>query len=208
MQDQTDDRTLITRIADQDQVALRALLGRHQLRVYRFVLRIVRREAVAEEVTNEVFLEAWRNAASYEARSSVGTWLLSIAHNRAVSVLRRRREEAIDDDAAGAIADDGDNPEVVTQKLDKAAQMRRCIAELSVEHRTIIDLVYYHEKSINEVSEILGIPLNTVKTRMFYARKKLSELLAAAGIDRGWPRAEPTNDFPSARRSRCSSRGT
>jgi RNA polymerase sigma-70 factor, ECF subfamily len=187
MQDQTDDRTLIARIAAQDQAALRALLGRHQLRVYRFVLRIVRREAVAEEVTNEVFLEAWRNARSYEARSSVGTWLLSIAHNRAVSAMRRRREEAIDEESAGAIADDGDDPEVAAQKLDKAAQMRRCIANLSAEHRTIIDLVYYHEKSINEVSEILGIPLNTVKTRMFYARKKLSELLAAAGIDRGWP---------------------
>jgi len=187
MQDQTDDRTLITRIAGQDQAALRALLGRHQLRVYRFVLRIVRREAVAEEVTNEVFLEAWRNAGSYEARSSVGTWLLSIAHNRAVSTLRRRREEAIDEESASAIADDGDDPEVVAQKLDKAEAMRRCIAALSAEHRTIIDLVYYHEKSINEVSEVLGIPLNTVKTRMFYARKKLSELLAAAGIDRGWP---------------------
>lgn len=187
MQDQTDDRTLIARIRGQDQAALRALLGRHQLRVYRFVLRIVRREAVAEEVTNEVFLEAWRNAANFEARSSVGTWLLSIAHNRAVSVLRRRREEEIDEESAGAIADDGDDPEVVSQKLDKAQQMRRCIGALSAEHRTIIDLVYYHEKSINEVSEILGIPLNTVKTRMFYARKKLSELLAAAGIDRGWP---------------------
>jgi RNA polymerase sigma-70 factor (ECF subfamily) len=187
MQDQTDDRTLIARIARQDQAALRALLGRHQLRVYRFVLRIVRREAVAEEVTNEVFLEAWRNAGSYEARSSVGTWLLSIAHNRAVSSLRRRREEAIDEESAGAIADDGDDPEVVEQKRDKAEAMRRCIAALSAEHRTIIDLVYYHEKSISEVSEILGIPLNTVKTRMFYARKKLSELLAAAGIDRGWP---------------------
>jgi RNA polymerase sigma-70 factor (ECF subfamily) len=65
--------------------------------------------------------------------------------------------------------------------------MRQCIAGLSAEHRTIIDLVYYHEKSINEVSEILDIPVNTVKTRMFYARKKLSELLQAAGIDRGWP---------------------
>ena len=187
MHDQIDDRQLIKRIADRDQSALRALLGRHQLRVYRFVLRIVRREAVAEEVTNEVFLEAWRNAGSYEARSSVGTWLLSIAHNRAVSTLRRRREETIDEESAGAIADDGDDPEVVAQKLDKAEAMRRCIAALSAEHRTIIDLVYYHEKSINEVSEILNIPLNTVKTRMFYARKKLSELLAAAGIDRGWP---------------------
>ena len=82
MHDQVDDRQLITRIAGHDQSALRALLGRHQLRVYRFVLRIVRREAVAEEVTNEVFLEAWRNAGNYEGRSSVGTWLLSVAGPR------------------------------------------------------------------------------------------------------------------------------
>ena len=85
------------------------------------------------------------------------------------------------------LEDEGDNPEVSLQKVNKAEQMRQCIAKLSAEHRTIIDLVYYHEKSINEVSEILDIPLNTVKTRMFYARKKLSELLQAAGIDRGWP---------------------
>jgi RNA polymerase sigma-70 factor (ECF subfamily) len=187
MQDQTDDRKLISRIAGQDQAALRALLGRHQLRVYRFVLRIVRREAVAEEVTNEVFLEVWKHAGNYEGRSLVGTWLLSVAHNRAVSALRKRREESWDEDAAGALEDEGDNPEVSLQKVNKAEQMRQCIAGLSAEHRTIIDLVYYHEKSINEVSEILEIPLNTVKTRMFYARKKLSELLQAAGIDRGWP---------------------
>ena len=187
MHDQADDRQLITRIAGQDQSALRALLGRHQLRVYRFVLRIVRREAVAEEVTNEVFLEVWRHAGNYEGRSSVGTWLLSVAHNRAVSALRKRREESWDEDAADALEDDGDNPEASLQKVNKAEQMRQCIAGLSAEHRTIIDLVYYHEKSINEVSEILSIPLNTVKTRMFYARKKLAELLQAAGIDRGWP---------------------
>lgn len=187
MHDQVDDRQLIRRIAGRDQSALKALLGRHQLRVYRFVLRIVRREAVAEEVANEVFLEVWKNAGNYEGRSSVGTWLLSVAHNRAVSALRKRREESWDEDAAGALEDEGDDPEVSLQKIDKAEQMRQCIAGLSAEHRTIIDLVYYHEKSINEVSEILEIPLNTVKTRMFYARKKLSELLQAAGIDRGWP---------------------
>ncbi len=187
MHDQTDDRQLITRIADLDQSALRALLGRHQLRVYRFILRIVRREAVAEEVTNEVFLEVWRNAGSYEGRSAVGTWLLSIAHNRAVSSLRRRREDELDEETAGAMPDEGDDPEVSLQKVDKAAQLRRCIDQLSAEHRTIVDLVYYHEKSINEVSEVLSIPVNTVKTRMFYARKKLSELMQAAGIDRGWP---------------------
>lgn len=187
MLEDTTDRQLMARIAGLDQSAFRALLGRHQSRVYRFVLRIVRSEAVAEELTNEVFLEVWRNAKVYEGRSSVGTWLLSIAHHRAVSVLRKRREASWDDDAAGALPDEGDDPEVTAQKADKSVLLRRAMERLSTEHRVIIDLVYYHEKSINEVSDVLGIPVNTVKTRMFYARKKLSELLQAAGVDRGWP---------------------
>ena len=65
--------------------------------------------------------------------------------------------------------------------------IRKCLTGLSADHREIIDLVYYHEKSVEEVAEIVGIPENTVKTRMFYARKKLAELLKAAGIERGWP---------------------
>ena len=65
--------------------------------------------------------------------------------------------------------------------------LRQCLEQLSLEHREMIDLVYYHEKSVEEVAEIVGIPENTVKTRMFYARKKLAELLKAAGIERGWP---------------------
>ena len=68
------------------------------------------------------------------------------------------------------------------QKKDKSAALRKCLAVLSPEHREVIDLVYYHEKSVEEVAEIVGIPEPTVKTRMFYARKRLSELLKAAGI--------------------------
>ena len=70
---------------------------------------------------------------------------------------------------------------------DKGAVLRQCLSALSTEHREIIDLVYYHEKSVEEVAGIVGIPEATVKTRMFYARKKLSELLKERGIDRGWP---------------------
>jgi RNA polymerase sigma-70 factor (ECF subfamily) len=76
---------------------------------------------------------------------------------------------------------------VLVQKKDKGAALKKCLQALSAEHREIIDLVYYHEKSVEEAAEIVGIPEATVKTRMFYARKKLSELLKAAGIDRGWP---------------------
>ncbi len=182
-----DEASLIGRIAAGDETALRALFARHQTRVFRFILRLVRNAAVAEELTNEVFLEVWRSAGSYAGASSVATWILSIAHHRAVSSLRKRREESWDEDAAAALPDTGDNPEQVAQKADKGATLRRCIDTLSPEHKGIIDLVYYHEMSITEASEVLKIPENTVKTRMFYARKRLSELLKEAGIDRGWP---------------------
>ncbi len=182
-----DDRQLVERMRAADEGALRALMVRHQVRVFRFIARLVRNEAIAEELASEVFMEAWRNAKNYEGRASPTTWLLAIAHNRAVSVLRKRREIGWDEDAAGQIPDDGDTPEVVAQKSDKAAVIRRCIDRLSAEHREIVDLVYYHEQSIAEVAEVVGIPEATVKTRMFYARKKLSELLGAEGIDRGWP---------------------
>ena len=73
------------------------------------------------------------------------------------------------------------------QKKDKGEVLRQCLTKLSPDHREIIDLVYYHEKSVEEVAEIVDIPENTVKTRMFYARKKLAELLKQAGVERGWP---------------------
>ncbi len=187
MNQPADDRLLIARLAAADEAALRALMGRHQVRVFRFLLQRVRNDAIAEELTNEVFTEAWLHADTFEGRSSVSTWLLSIAHNRAVSRLRKRRDEALDDEQAGAIPDTGDNPEVTAQKADKSSVMRRCIERLSPAHREIIDLVYYHEQSIAEVSAILNCPEATVKTRMFYARKQLADILKAAGIDRGWP---------------------
>jgi RNA polymerase sigma-70 factor, ECF subfamily len=183
----TDEALLVGRIAAGDESALRVLFARHQVRVFRFVMRLVRNTAVAEELTNEVFLEVWRGAGTYEGGSSVTTWMLSIAHNRAVSSLRKRREESWEEDAAAALPDTDDDPEVAVQKVDKGEALRRCLDQLSPEHRGVIDLVYYHELSISEASEVLQIPENTVKTRMFHARKRLSELLKGAGIDRGWP---------------------
>jgi RNA polymerase sigma-70 factor, ECF subfamily len=181
------DEVLIGRIAQGDRLAMQVLFARHHVRVYRFVLRLVRNEASAEDLISEVFLDVWRQADRFEGRSAVSTWLLAIARFKALSSMRRKPDEELDDEAAGAIEDASDTPEVSLQKKDKGAVLRNCLEQLSREHREVIDLVYYHEKSVEEVAEIVGIPEATVKTRMFYARKKLSELLKAAGLDRGWP---------------------
>jgi RNA polymerase sigma-70 factor (ECF subfamily) len=183
----TSDEVLIGRIASGDRVAMQVLFARHHVRVYRFVLRLVRNETVAEDTISEVFLEVWRSAGKFEARSAVSTWLLAIARFKALSALRKRQEAELDDETAEAIEDQADDPEVTLQKKDKGNVLRQCLTALSAEHREIIDLVYYHEKSVEEVAKIVGIPEATVKTRMFYARKKLGEELKAAGIERGWP---------------------
>ncbi len=181
-----DDRQLVDRIATGDELAFRALYARHNLRIHRFIRRLLRNPSAAEDVLSEVFLAAWRQAGGYEGRSTVNTWLCGIARNKALEYLRKYPPAAEHAELA-EVADSADTPEVATQKSNKKALLRQCVERLGLEHRDVVDLVYYHGKSIDEVAEILRIPLNTVKTRMFYARKKLSEMLKLAGIDRGWP---------------------
>jgi len=181
------DRDLLARIVKRDSGALRSLYTFHSVRLFRFLIRMTGNETIAEDVVNETFMKVWTKAASFEGQSSVSTWLFTIARNEAISVLRKRREAPLDEEAANRIEDESDTQETSTAKKDKAVLMRTCIEKLSQAHREVIDLVYYQEKSIAEISEILEVPANTVKTRMFHARKQLSEHFRRAGIDRGWP---------------------
>ena len=166
---------------------MQVLYARHHVRVFRFVIRIVRDESTAEDLISDVFLDVWRQAGRFQGRSSVSTWMLAVARFKALSALRRRPDEKFDEDSTAGIEDGSDDPHTSLEKKDKSALIKRCLAGLSVQHREIIDLVYYHDKSVEEVAAIVGIPENTVKTRVFYARKRLSELLKAEGIERGWP---------------------
>ena len=174
------DEMLIRRIAEGDQLAMRTLFGRHRVPLYRWLLRLVGDEALAEDLLSDVFLDVWRQAAAFEARSSVSTWLLAIARYKALSARRRPKDAELDEEIASSVADPADDPEVALQKRTRADLLRRSLARLSPEHREVIDLVYFHGKSVKEVAEIVGIAEATVKTRMFYARKKLAEFVAAA----------------------------
>lgn len=183
-----DDKLQIERIVNGDKDAVGVLYARYQKRVFHFVRRFVNDVEVAEDLTNDIFIELWHKASNYEGRSKVSSWLLGIARYKALSEVRKRKpvhsksEEILD-----AIEDDADDPEMVSQKMDKGAAIKRCIAKLSQDHRVILELIYYQEKSMEEVAEILDIPKNTVKTRTFHARKQLSTEMTACGLDRGWP---------------------
>jgi len=180
----TSDESLVAMIAQGDKQALQVLYGRNNVRVYRFVLRFLNDEAAAEDMVSEVFFDVWRQADRFEGRSQVSTWLMAIARNKALSMLRRRSTEELDDEVAEFIEDPSDSPEVTMQKKQQASVLQECLTQLSPAHREIVDLVYYHEKTVEEVADIIGVPANTVKTRMFYARKRIGELMSAKGLSR------------------------
>jgi RNA polymerase sigma-70 factor (ECF subfamily) len=144
---------------------MHTLYCRHNIRVYRFVLRIVRDTTMAEDLVSQVFLDVWRTANQFEGRSQVSTWLLSIARFKALTALRQRRHEDIEQEDVLEIADEADTPEASLDRSKTSAILRACVAKLSPAHRDI------------------GIPQSTVKTRMFYARKQLADLLRMAGLD-------------------------
>jgi RNA polymerase sigma-70 factor (ECF subfamily) len=174
------DEMLIRRIAGGDQLAMRTLFCRHRVALYRWLLRLVHDENLADDLLSDVFLDVWRQAATFEARSSVSTWLLAIARYKALSARRRRTDAELDEATVSTVPDIADDPEVALQKKNQAEALRQSLPRLSPEHREVIDLAYYHSKSVKEIAEIVGINEATVKTRMFYARKRLAELVARA----------------------------
>src|SRR5213592_1756169 len=174
--DTSSDETLIGRIAGGDQLAMRTLFARHRVPIYRWLLRIVHDETLAEDLLSDVFLDVWRQAAAFEARSSVSTWLLAIARHKALSARRRRTDAELDEATVSTVPDTANDPEVTLQKKNRAEALRQSLPRLSPEHREVIDLAYYHGKSVKEIAEIVSISEATVKTRMFYARRKLAEL--------------------------------
>ena len=171
------DETLIGRIAGGDQLAMRTLFARHRVALYRWLLRLVRDEALAEDLLSDVFLDVWRQAASFRGRASVSTWLLAIARHKAASARRRRNDAELDEATVSTVPDPADDAEVTLQKKIRAEALRQSLHRLSPDHREVIDLAYYHGKSVKEIAAIVSISEATVKTRMFYARRKLAELV-------------------------------
>jgi RNA polymerase sigma-70 factor (ECF subfamily) len=178
------DEALVGAVAAGDRRAMQALYLRHNVRVYRFVLRLVADTSLAEDIVSEVFLAVWRQDGAFKAKSQVSTWILAIARNKALSALRSRADEQLDDDAATTIADPADDAETMLDHQDRNAIISSCLSQLSAIHREVLDLVYYHEKSVDEVARIVGVPTSTVKTRMFNARRRMESLLATAGVSR------------------------
>ena len=177
------DEMLLKHVAEGDKAAMHIIFARHRERVFRFIQRLVRNPSIVDDLVNQVFLDVWRSANRFESRARVSTWLFSIARFQAINSRRERAHEDIDHNEALGIVDEGDTPDMALDRKETEGILRACIDKLSPAHREIIELFYYRENSVAEVSGITGIPQATVKSRIFYARKQLARILVDAGFD-------------------------
>jgi RNA polymerase sigma-70 factor (ECF subfamily) len=173
------DDALIKAIGQRDRHAMAVLYGRHHVRVYRFALRVTGDATLAEDIVSDVFLEVWRHADRFKSKAQVSTWLLAIARNKSITAVRRHCDEHLEVNAL-EIEDPADDPEALISKSDPRRAIQRALLQLSAAQREVIDLVYYHEKSVGEVATIIGVPAGTVKSRMFYARRRMKAVIETA----------------------------
>jgi len=185
-----DDWDLIRRIGAGDQTALEKLYRQYYGGLSRFVLQVTRRNDLVEEVINEVMFVVWQKASAVEPRSRASTWILGIAHNKALQQIRRSSPRGLlpgeEYDAVDAVADE--HPAL--RRLETDELLFALMQALSPEQRAVMELVYYHGLHYSEIAEVIDCPENTVKSRVFHARRRLRAL---------WPeltgsKAQPTQD--------------
>jgi len=172
-----DDLDLIRRMQAGDDDAVRDLYAQYGQRLYAYALRLTDDPATAEDVTQNTLVTAWRTARTFRAEGRLIAWLLGIVHHTAMKSLRNRTNY-LGDVAEETIREDQPSPEEQAQVKDERRWVRQGMQSLSPEHRAVLELIFYQELSLNEVAQVLNIPVGTVKSRLSYARTHLRGVLA------------------------------
>ena len=170
------DLRLISRVRGGDRQAFDELYRLYRVRLERFLGNLVRHPQIAEEVLDDTLLVVWERAAGFKGESKLSTWIFAIAYRKAMKALRRH-DAPVDDPNAENRASEEDSPEQAFGRTRLHELLRDAIAELSPEHRGVVELTYFNDLSYREIAEIMGCPVDTVKTRMFYARRHLKRRL-------------------------------
>lgn len=173
------DAILLRQVAAGDRQAFRTLYERFYHQILRFICRITRRFDVAEEGVNDVMLVVWRDAASFRGRSRVSTWIMGIAYRTALKLAERSRRQHERFPSTDPMCLGDTQPDEAAHPETRELQdwLAAALEQLSAEHRAVVELTYYHGYSYAEIARIVDCPVNTVKTRMFYARERLGRLL-------------------------------
>jgi RNA polymerase sigma factor (sigma-70 family) len=183
-----DELSLLRRISEKDRRAFEELYTIYYRRLFSYLFKLTRRAELVEEVLNDVMLVIWKKAASFDGRSRPSTWIFGIAYHKAMKALAQRRPP---EQHAGNFDDrereplepiDRDEPESLLARRELATTLGRALLAISAEQRAVVELTYFYGLSYQEIADVVGCPVNTVKTRMFHARRRLRDLLPDMGV--------------------------
>lgn len=146
-------------------------------RLWRFLQPMLKLNEPVEEALNDTMMVVWQRAASFDGRSKLSTWIFGIAYRRGLKALARL-DLPVEPDPDDEPADDRPGPEAELALAQLQASTREALASLSPEHRAVVVLCYFHDMAYDDIAAIVGCPPATVKTRMFYARRRLRDLLS------------------------------
>jgi len=175
------DRRLLAAMAQGDERAFAELYQRYAPSVFNYLLRLIHDQHLAEDLLQDTFVAVWRGAGAFKRQSQIKTWLLRIAHNRAVSWLRRHRPQSLQDELV--LADEAPGPEAISLISWRNETLLSALDKLSPNHRAVIELAFVHELAYADIAEIMECPLGTVKSRMNYALQHLQRLLTGAELE-------------------------
>lgn len=181
---EADDHVLIQHVAGHDRQAFEVLYQRYARRLAGYLGKFLRQPELVEEVLDDVMMVVWQNAARFNYQCRLSTWIFGIAYHKALKAMSHART-ALPESLPQPVAwNEEDDPAVMASRQEQERAITKAVASLSPEHRAVVELTFYHAHSYQEIATITGCPVNTVKTRMFYARRRLAQALTSLGVHR------------------------
>ena len=177
--DGQEDLRLLALVREGDRDAFEHLYRIYYPRLTRFLLNLVRRPQLVEEVLNDTLMVVWDRADSFNGTSKLSTWIFAIGYRKAMKALRKQ-DEPIEDSERNERRSLDATPEEALGQERIHGLLIEAMTHLSADHRAVVDLTYFHELSYREIAEIVNCPVDTVKTRMFHARRHLRRHMAGA----------------------------
>lgn len=173
---------LVSRVRARDIRAFEELYLAYRPRLARFLANLVGRPPLVEEVLNDTMMVVWDRLDGFKGDSALSTWVFAIAYRKGIKALRRN-DLPLEDEDRDRRPSPVSGPEETLGARQRAAMLATALRKLSPDHRTVVDLTYFHELGYREIAEIMACPVDTVKTRMFHARRRLKEMLAGDKTD-------------------------
>lgn len=177
-----DETHLMGLVARGDRRAFESLYRSYHLRLARFLSNLLRKPELVEEVVNDTLLAVWRRPDSFSGKSKLSTWIFAIAYHKALRA-RSRLDEPLEGSDTESRASEEAGPEQQLRRGETREALLAAMGTLSDDHRAVVHLTYFQELGYKEIAEIMDCPVDTVKTRMFYARRHLKNALSGSLAD-------------------------